>query len=142
MKRSLFPLLALAAKLAAQEPIRQASEARLWLKVPAGNAPWRDIQVSHGKASPAAWEEDPAVRERHTDILFPVHWESWSAISVAFTPAQDGPLELGLNGPWAAATNGAMPRQEILWDDITAAGPTLNSSMAQTCLARRTGWII
>jgi hypothetical protein len=43
MKRSLFPLLALAATLAAQEPIRQASEARLWLKVPAGNAPWHDI---------------------------------------------------------------------------------------------------
>lgn len=127
MTRSLLPLLALAASLAAQEPIRQASEARLWLKVPAGQAPLRDIRVSNGSATPASWEKDPAVRERHTDILFPIRWWSWSKMTLSFMPTQDGPVELTLNGPWAPEMDGLMPRQEILWDEITAEGAELHN---------------
>jgi endoglucanase len=141
MKRSLFPLLALAASLSAEEPIRQASEARLWLKVPAGNTPLRDIQVSHGRATPAAWEKDPAVRERQTDILFPIHWWSWNEIAITFTPPQDGLVELVLNGPWAQDKTGTMIRQEILWDDLTAEGAEIqNGGFEATAEHRPASW--
>jgi endoglucanase len=128
MTRTLIPVLALAASLSAQEPLRQASEARLWLQVPAGHAPLRDIQVSHGRSAPAAWEKDPAVRERHIAIVFPIRWWSWSEIAIRFTPAQDGPVELVLNGPWAQdkKTN-TLIRQEILWDEITATGTDIQN---------------
>ena len=39
MKRPLIAMLALPAALSAQEPLRLASEARLWLQVPAGQSP-------------------------------------------------------------------------------------------------------
>ena len=132
MTRPLFSLLALASVLSAQEPVRQASQARVWLKVPAGQAPLRDIQVSNGSAAPAAWEKYPAVRERHTDVVFPIRWWAWSEIAIAFTPAQDGPVELMLSGPWAQDPSGTLVRQEILWDDISADGTTVpNGSFEQ-----------
>jgi endoglucanase len=125
MIRSIFPWFAFAASLSAQEPIRQASEARLWLKVPLDQAPLGAAQVSTGSATPSAWEKDPAVRERHIDVLFPVHWWSWSEITIRFTPSQDGMVDLMLIGPWAPEVNGSLPRQEILWDEITATGTTI-----------------
>ena len=127
MTRSLFPLLALAASLSAQQPIRQAAEARLWLKVPAGQPPCATSGSLTAAPTPAAWEKDPAVRERHTDIVFPIRWWSWSELTISFTPAQDGTVELVLNGPWAPEKNGMMPRQEILWDDLSAEGTTLHN---------------
>ena len=127
MSRALLALLALSTALAAQEPIRQASEARLWLKVPDGQAPLRDVRASNGSATPAAWEKDPAARARQTDIVFPIRWWAWSESSVAFTPAQDGPIELILNGPWAQDKNATLVRQEILWDDLSAEGTTVQN---------------
>jgi len=114
------------------DSIRLPSDARLWLKVPAGQAPLREIGVSAGTATPAPWEKDPAVRERHTDILFPIRWWSWSEMTVRFTPAQDGTVELSLNGPWAAPENGAMPREEILWDNLSAEGTELRNGGFET----------
>ena len=114
--------------LPAAETIRMPSEARVWLKVPAGQAPLRDVRVSSGMPALASWEKDPAVRERHTDILFPVRWWSWSELSVSFTPAQDGNVELSLLGPWAADENGAMPRQEVLWEGAYATGTEIENS--------------
>jgi endoglucanase len=141
MTRSLIPLLALATSLSAQETVRQATEARLWLIVPAGQAPLRDVRVSNGTASQAPWENDPVVRERHTDIVFPIHWWSWSEISVAFTPAQDGTVELGLSGPWAKDPNGILFRQEILWDEISAQGTVIqNGGFEQTEDKRPSAW--
>ena len=74
MRPTLLSFFALAASAAAQEPLQLASNARLWLQVPAGAAPLKDIRVSSGNASQAPWEKDPAIRERQTDILFPVRW--------------------------------------------------------------------
>jgi len=122
MTRSLLPLLALTTALSAQEPIRQATEARLWLTVPAGQAPLRDVQVSNGTATTASWEKDPAVRERHTDIVFPIRWWAWSENTITFTPAQNESVELMLSGPWAQEKPGTLLRQEILWDDVSADG--------------------
>jgi endoglucanase len=120
MKRTLFPLLALTATLSAQQPLIQATSARLWLKVPADQPPLRDIRVSTGSATPAPWEKDPAIRERHSDILFPIRWWAWNELEVSFTPERDGRVELSLNGPWGKEMDGVMPRGEVLWDDITA----------------------
>ncbi len=127
MKRQLLILLALPAMSAAQEPVQLASEARLWLKVPAGQQPLREIRVSSGSATQAPWEKDPAVRERQTDILFPVRWWSWSELAVSFTPQQDGTVDLSLNGPWSQDVDGRMPRKEILWDSISAEGAELRN---------------
>ncbi|MEI7909096.1 MAG: glycoside hydrolase family 5 protein [Verrucomicrobiota bacterium] len=141
MTRILFPLLALATALSAQEPIRQATEARLWLQVPAGQAPLRDVQVSNGSAATAAWEKDPAVRERHTDVVFPIRWWAWSETSISFTPAQDGPVELTLSGPWEQSKSATLLRQEILWDDISAEGASVaNGSFEQSAEHGPAGW--
>jgi endoglucanase len=127
MKRTVISLIALASPFAGAETLRLASEARLWLKVPAGQAPLRDIQVSSGTAVPASWEEDPSIRECHTDIRFPVRWWSWSTQTVRFTSSRDAAVELSLLGPWAPDENGAMPRQELLWDDVSAEGAVLEN---------------
>ena len=123
----LLLLLALATALSAQEPIRQASEARLWLRVPAGQEPLRDVRVSNGTAAPASWEKEPAVRERQTDVVFPIRWWAWNEVVITFTPAQDGAVELMLCGPWAQEKNAGLLRQEILWDDISAEGATIQN---------------
>jgi endoglucanase len=141
MRSILFPQLALVACLSAQQPVTQASEARLWLKVPDGQSPLKEIQVSAGTATPAPWEKDPAVRERHTDILFPIRWWSWSGITVSFTPAQDGTVDLVLNGPWVAEKDGVTPREEILWDEITAEGTELrNGGFEETAETTPASW--
>lgn len=125
MTRSLALLTILNISLPAQEPLRQATEGRFGLKIPATQAPLRDIQVSTGSATPAPWEKNPGIRERHIDVLFPIVWWDWREISISFTPVEDGVVELVLNGPWEQAKAKAVFRQEILWDEITASGTTL-----------------
>ncbi len=141
MTRPLLPLLALTTALAAQEPVRQAAEARLWLQVPAGQAPLGELRISNGAAGPAAWEKDPALRERHSDVVFPIRWWAWSENSISFTPTQDGSVELILCGPWAQDKNTTLIRQEVLWDDLSAEGATLiNGGFEQTENGRPVGW--
>ena len=130
--RFLLVPFAAATLLSAGEPLRQASEARLWLKVPAGQPPLRDVRVSVGRVTDASWEKDPAVRERHADIIFPIRWWSWNEAAVSFTPAQDGTVELTLCGPWAQDPSGTLVRQEILWDDLTATGTSLQNGGFET----------
>jgi len=139
--RTLIPLFASITLLAAGEPVRQASEARLWLNVPAGQAPLRDVRVSAGRATDASWEKDPAVRERHSDIVFPIRWWSWNETAVSFTPTQDGSVELVLSGPWAQDKSGTLLRQEILWDDLSATGTDLqNGGFEATADNRPASW--
>lgn len=130
--RFLLAPFAAATLIAAGEPVRQASEARLWLKVPAGQAPLRDVRVSVGRVTDATWEKDPALRERHSDIVFPIRWWAWNEASVSFTPAQDGTVELVLSGPWAQDPSGTLIRQEILWDDLDATGTGLQNGGFET----------
>jgi hypothetical protein len=141
MKQTLLFLLVAALPLTGQEPIRQASEARLWLQIPAGQPPLGPVEISTGSASPASWEKDPAVRERLTDILFPIRWWAWNEVTISFTPPADGSVELTLNGPWAADENGSMPRQEILWDDFSAEGTQIhNRGFEEIEAGQPAGW--
>ena len=126
---------------ASGETIRVPSEARLWLTVPSGQPPLRDVRISAGSAMPAPWEKDPAARERRWEIRFPVRWWSWSELTVQFTPERDVTVELALNGPWAAQENGAMPRQEILWDGLSAEGAELrNGGFEEISNGLPAGW--
>jgi len=134
MKHLLLAQLMLVTSLSAAETIRQATEARLWLRVPALQPALQDVQLSSGKVSTADWEKEAAVRERLTDITFPIHWWSWSETTVRFTPVYDGMLELVLNGPWAADTQGAVFRQEVLWDDISAEGANIKNGGFETAI--------
>lgn len=122
MKRLLIFLSALTTCLSAQETLRQTNEARLWLLVPAGQAPLGDVSVSSGSATPAPWEKDPAVRERLHDVIFPVRWWDWRGMTVSFTPVADGTVDLVLNGPWEEEKPGTSFRKEVLWDGISAEG--------------------
>lgn len=132
MIRLLALLVILNTALPAQEPLRQASEGRFGLMVPMGQPPLRDVQVSAGSATPAPWEKNPAVRERHIDVIFPIVWWDWQAISISFTSETDGDVELVLNGPWEQDKAGKVFRQEILWDDITATGTALGNGSFET----------
>lgn len=127
MIRPLVCLAVLAPFLSAQEPIKQATEARIWLQVPLGDPPLRDIQVSSGSATQAGWEKDAAVRERHTDILVPIRWWDWKTFTIRFTPAADGQVTLGLLGPWEADPSGTVLRKEVLWDNISATGTEITN---------------
>ncbi len=127
MIRTLSLLIGLGVSLSAQETPRQTTEARLWLQVPAGQPPLRDIRVSSGSAMPAPWEKDPAIRERRIDVVFPVSWWDWREFTVSFTPVGDGTVDLSLNGPWEEEKNGASFRKEVLWDDLSAEGTTIEN---------------
>jgi len=132
MKHVLLAQLALMTSLTAAEIIRQPTEARFWLRVPSSQPLLKDLRVSNGNVNLSVWEKDAAVRERLTDITFPIHWWTWSETTVCFTPAYDGMLDLVLNGPWAADQNGAVFRQEVLWDEITAEGTNLKNGGFET----------
>lgn len=127
MSRVLTVIIALTSLSQAQEPLLLASHARLWLKVPAGQPALGEVRITPGKATPAAWEREPAVRRRHTDMTAPIHWWKWTEITIRFTPAADGSVDLDLNGPWAPEKNGLMPRQDVLWDGLTASGTELRN---------------
>ena len=131
MRPFLF-LLIIASSLVAQEPLRLASEGRLWLKIPANQAPLRDVEVSTGSANPASWEKDPARRERHTDITFPIRWWDWREIAIAFTPTENGSVDLILDGPWEQKKPGTVFREEVLWDNLTAEGSTIENGNFET----------
>ena len=125
--RPLFLLLSLTVLLPAQETPKQTTEARLWLKIPVSQAPLRDIQVSSGSATPASWEQDLAARERHIDVIVPIRWWDWREFTLSFTSIEDGSVDLILNGPWEAEKPGTTFRKEVLWDDLSAAGTTLEN---------------
>lgn len=122
MTRAFFLLLALGVASKAGETVRQTTEARLWLRIPAGHAPLQEVQVSTGTATSAPWEKDPEKSERLTDVIFPIRWWDWKEIIIRFTPTEDGPVDLILNGPWEEASPGIICRKEVLWDSIIAEG--------------------
>lgn len=128
MKHSLLILLATLPHLtAAEPPLRQASEARIWLKVPKNQTPLRDVRVSTGQIGSAQWEKDPELKARFSDISFPVRWWKWTELTVRFTPVESGTVELTLSGTWAADSKNTVFRQELLWDQITAKGASLRN---------------
>ncbi len=121
----LLILLSLAASAEDFVP-RTASEARLFLRVPAEAPPLREVRVSRGQVSPGTFEQTPEKRERLSDVRFPVSWWRWQEFTLRFTPAHDGLIELDLNGHWAEASPGVLARQEILWDALSAEGTELD----------------
>lgn len=142
--RTAFALIALAASLAplpAQQPVEPATEARVWLKVPAGQAPLPTVDVSSGEVESALWEPDLEARSRQTDIRFSIHWWKWTTQTIRFTPTQSGTVELWLHGPWAAEKEGLTPRREVLWDGLTAEGADLaNGGFEERESAGPAGW--
>lgn len=127
MRPLLLLFFAITATLPARETLRQTTEARLWLTVPAGQPPLRDLRLSSGAATPAPWETDSAVRERKIDVIFPVRWWDWREFTISFIPDQDGTVELALNGPWEDDGSGTPFRKEVLWDDLSAEGTHLEN---------------
>ncbi len=131
--RFLTLVLVFCGALHAQEPVRIATTGRLWLQVPAEHPPLRNVSVSSGTATSAHWENDPEVRERKTDVSFPIRWWTWGLTTLTFTPSHDGPLDLILSGMWAQEIPGKTVRQEILWDGISAEGAEIsNGSFEET----------
>lgn len=123
------PLLisALVTAVHGQQPVQLAAQARLWLKVPPDQPPLGEVRVAPGAAQAAAWERDPAVRARLTDMTVPIRWWDWTTITISFTPAKDGAVELDLNGPWSPERNGLMPKQVVWWDGLSATGTELRN---------------
>ena len=129
MLRHFLPLALIFSPLAAEEFVpAMPSEARLFLRVPEGQPPLKDIAISRGEWLPGSFEDNPEKRERLTDIRFPVTWWRWRDVTLQFTPGHDGTLELDLNGPWGEASPGVLKQQEILWDAITCKGAELSNS--------------
>lgn len=102
-----------------------ATQARLFLRVPAEGAHLGRVEVSAGLAGPGTHEPTPDKRERLTDIRFPISWWRWKELTLRFIPAHDGEIEVDLNGPWGEARPGILQQQEVLWDAISAEGAEL-----------------
>lgn len=118
-----------------------ASEARLFLRVPDDAPPLREIRVSSGQAAPGSHEATPEKRARLTDISFPIQWWRWKEFVIRFNPAQDGSIELDLNGPWGEANPGVLLQQEVFWDAISAEGAELtNAGFEESTASGPTGW--
>lgn len=129
MLRQLLPLALLLTPLAAEDFVpAMPSEARLFLRVPEGQPPLKDVTISRGESMPGSFEDSPEKRERLSDLRFPVTWWHWKEVMLRFTPGHDGTLELDLNGPWAEASPGVLKQQEVLWDAITCEGAELPNS--------------
>ncbi len=131
----IFLPLFCADSLAAQGSPRQATEGRCWLRVPAESPALKDVIVSSGSATPAPWEKDPAVRERLTDIVFPIRYWDWREITISFTPLADGQVDLVLGGGWDEEKPGFSFRKEVLWDNLTAQGTLLQNGGFETTTA-------
>lgn len=142
MIRWLLPLALVLTAAADEEFVpHMATEARLFLRVPAEGKPLRDVRVSIGEASPGNYENTPEKRERLSDIHFPIRWWGWRECSISFTPAHDGIVEIDLNGPWAEARPGVLRQQEVLWDDLSATGTTIpNADFETTAEGKPEGW--
>ena len=141
MTRVFLLLIALAISASALEPLRQSTEARLWLRIPKDRAPLNELRVSSGTATPAPWEKDPEVSARLTDVIFPVRWWDWKNITIDFTPREDGTVDLILNGPWEEEKPGIICRKEVLWDSISAEGTTVeNGGFESQSEGRPGGW--
>jgi endoglucanase len=136
----LFVLLA--TPLAAEEFVpAMPTEARLFLRVPEGQPPLRNVGISRGECVPGAFEDSPEKRARLTDIRFPITWWRWNEVTLKFTPGHDGTLELDLNGPWAEARPGVLRQQEVLWDALACDGAQLsNSNFEDTTDGQPAGW--
>lgn len=129
MLRHLLPFALFLTPLAAEEFVpAMPSEARLFLRVPEGQPPLKNVGISRGEALPGSFEDSPEKRERLTDLRFPITWWRWKEVTLRFTPGHDGTLELDLNGPWGEARPGVLKQQEILWDAITCEGAELSNS--------------
>lgn len=140
--RSMVLWLLLTPSLLAEEAVPHlAPTARLFLRVPENSPPLSGVRVSTGQAQPGNYESTPEKRERLTDISFPIHWWRWTEVTVAFTPCADGAVELDLNGPWAEERPGVLQDQEVLWDDFSASGTTIqNGSFEDREGTGPTGW--
>ena len=142
MLSRLLPFALLAAPLAAEEFVpAMPTEARLFLRVPEGQPPLKNVGISRGECVPGSFEDSPEKRERLTDIRFPVTWWRWKEVTLKFTPGHDGALELDLNGPWGEARPGVLRQQEILWDKFECDGAKLsNSGFEDTTDGKPAGW--
>lgn len=125
--RLLFIVL-LSSGLRADEFVpRLATQARLFLRLPDEAEPLGKVEVSAGLAGPGTHEPTPEKRDRLTDVQFPISWWHWKEVTLRFTPAQDGEVEVDLNGPWGEARPGVLQQQEVLWDAISAEGAEIGN---------------
>lgn len=142
MRIRLLPLIALIGSLPAEEFVPfQASEARLFLRVPEGRPPLSDLRTSAGQAITGPQGNSANAKARVTDVMFPISWWKWGTQTIQFTPAHDGIVELDLNGPWAEARPGVLRQQEVLWDQLEIKGAELsNRGFEEQSDGKPVGW--
>ena len=105
------------------------AQARLFLRFPTDGGGIRDLTIGPNVVPGALIDigTETGTETRSADVRFPVQWWRWSQVTLEFTAAFDGEIELALAGPWSAAPDGTELRQEILWDEITAAGTSVKN---------------
>lgn len=136
---ALCPALNLAS--AAELHPAPSAQARLFLRFPASGDGITGLTLGPKVVPGALINVGTDAGTRSTDIRFPVQWWRWSQVILEFTAAFDGEVELALAGPWNASPDGSELRQEILWDEITAVGTSLeNGGFEQSGASAPHGW--
>lgn len=126
-----FAILLLFPCAHAQRPAL-ATDGRVQIHVPKDAPPLAEVRCSEGRVSDGSWIEDPEARKRLTDVVFPIHWWRWKQMEIQFVPAHDGEVELMLSGAWKEARPGELEQLETYWDDLSAAGTTLENGDFET----------
>ncbi len=117
---------------AAEVPVKLAEQARLQLK-PAEGVELLDVALTVG----GAWMDPGSAEGAMRDLTFPIdHWR-WTDATLSFTPTGGGGVELFLIGPWEEKKPGEVWRQEVLWDDVSAAGSEVENGSFATGIE---GW--
>jgi endoglucanase len=107
-------------------PVKVASFARFDLNGDFNTGPLTNGYFSAGGGSVArqTWL-DPGDQPASYTVQFNVTHFSWTQSAFKFTPCSNGTVTLTIRGPWEMSPNGAIYKQEVLWDACSATGATL-----------------
>ena len=123
-------LFALAPGLLAQSnPVKLAASARFDLNAAASVGALNDGQFIAGGGSFSRQTWLPAADQPRTySAQFNIVRFAWQSAAFQFTPQSNGTVTVRLMGQWEQPPGGgAIYRQEVLWDDLSATGTTLNN---------------
>jgi len=144
MKLSCLALCFVALGAAAQtNPVKVATLARFDLQGDAGTISLNTGYMTAGSATVDRqnWLSSPADQSNSYTVNFSVAHYSWASASFRFTPAGGGNVMLTIRGPWEQSPNGAIYKQEVLWDACSAAGAVLtNGSFEKAGGGLPLGW--
>ncbi|HWD19623.1 MAG TPA: glycoside hydrolase family 5 protein [Verrucomicrobiae bacterium] len=136
---SLRHVMFLASALAASaqtNPVQVAVQARFDLE---GDGNTQALNLGYLTAGAGSVDRQtwlaPSDQTNSYTVNFNIAHFAWTPASFRFTPASSGTVNLTIRGPWEMSPNGAIYKQEVLWDGCSAVNATLTNGSFENVLA-------